>query len=117
MEFRDALISLDVNLPETLHRFSGNEGLLRRFVMRFPQDATYRELKDAIEQGDSQKIERTAHTLKGLSANLGFGKLQAACNDLVIAVRQGQGSSVPALYETVRAEYDKILQYLGQVDA
>ena len=117
MEFREALISLGVNLTETLHRFSGNEGLLRRFVMRFPQDNTYEKLKDAVAQSDVHEIETTAHTLKGVAANLGFGKLQNACNDLVLAVREGREADVPVLYDKVRAEHEKILLYLGQVDA
>lgn len=117
MEFRDALISLGVNLPETLHRFSGNEGLLRRFAMRFPQDDTYQKLKDAVAKSDAHEIETTAHTLKGVAANLGFGRLQNACNDLVLAVREGRTADVPALYKEVNSEYENILLFLGQVDA
>ena len=57
-------------------------------------DPTYFSLVEAVEKKDYSLIEREAHTLKGVAANLGLDSLRYASDGLVQAVR--------------RKEYDEI---------
>lgn len=104
-----------VDTETTLHRFAGNESLLKRFVQKFPQDPTYQSLSEAIKGGDPSLVERSAHTLKGIAANLGYQTLSDRCADLVAAVRQGEYGSNVGLFQNITEEYDKIVNAIGQI--
>lgn len=45
--------------------------LLKKFILKFPEDPTYGRLVNVIENGVLEDVEREVHTLKGLTANLG----------------------------------------------
>ena len=87
MTYEQALTQIGVDKEETLQRFSGNEELMKKFIKKFPQDKTTSELEKAALEKDYKAIEETAHTLKGLSGNLGFSKLFELSSALVNAIR------------------------------
>ena len=72
MKLLEALEQLNIDTKTLLERFSGNTALLERFILKFPQDKTFESLCTAVEVLDYDNMERTAHTLKGIAANLSF---------------------------------------------
>jgi two-component system sensor histidine kinase/response regulator len=78
------------------------ENLLALFVDG--QSLTVSRLSQAIEQGDWGAAESLAHTLKGVSAQIGADPLSKAAEALEAAIRERPGA-------------DKARQCLGQVDA
>lgn len=104
------------DLEGTLRRFGGSQMMLERFVKKFPQDATFRALKDAAEQKNYPEMEKAAHTLKGIAGNLGFTALYQGCSGLVAAVREGNPEKADALWETVQREYETILAAVAQIE-
>lgn len=72
MNLKDALELAGVDYEMTLNRFSNNAMLLERFVKKFPGDKTFQELDAAVGDKRFGDVERAAHTLKGIAANLGF---------------------------------------------
>lgn len=112
MEFQELCAKLSIDYPTTLARFSGNEALLRRFLLRFPSDATFSQLEAAQAAGDLPAVERTAHTLKGVAANLGLSELQNVCDQLVQAVRRGDTAAIPALYRQVETVHHAVVELL-----
>lgn len=109
------LEELGIHYTEVLARFAGNEVLMERFMKKFPQDQTFQQLCDAIEKKDMDEIGVAAHTLKGVSANLGFQKLFQKCSDLVAVVRNGETDKVPGLFEDVKQEYYHIVKGLEEL--
>lgn len=61
-------------------------------------------------------VETSAHTLKGVSANLGFEKLSEICAQMVMAVREGENEKITPLFHIAQEEYDAVLQCLKQID-
>ena len=118
MNLQDTLASLDVDVAATLNRFSNMEPLLAKFVKKFPSDATYGQLLDALKQQDHQALEAASHTLKGVAANMGFARLSQRCDTLVKALRAGErGQEVLAqMTADISAEYDKIVQAIAGLD-
>ena len=112
MEFQELCGRLSVDYAATLARFSGNEGLFRRFLLRFPSDGTFAKLQAAQAAGDLTGMETGAHTLKGVSANLGPSRLQTACDQLVQAIRRGDEAAVPGLYAQVEQAYRAAVELL-----
>ena len=97
--------------------------LIRRFIAKFLDDGSYPELCRAMEQGQTEEAFRAAHTLKGVSANLGFDRLTASSGELTELLR-GRTDGIPAeavpLLDIVRQDYeltaDAIRAYLNSDD-
>ncbi len=75
MEFHELLERIGVDAPATVARLGGMESILRRFILKFPQDPTFSALALAYDSRDMEALERHVHTLKGLTANLGIEPL------------------------------------------
>ena len=94
--------------------------LIRRFIAKFLDDGSYPELCRAMEQGQTEEAFRAAHTLKGVSANLGFDRLTASSGELTELLR-GRTDGIPTeavpLLDIVRQNYeltaDAIRAYLN----
>lgn len=94
--------------------------LIRRFIAKFLDDGSYPELCRAMEQGQTEEAFRAAHTLKGVSANLGFDRLTASSRELTELLR-GRTDGIPTeavpLLDMVRQDYeltaDAIRAYLN----
>ena len=97
--------------------------LIRRFIAKFLDDGSYPELCRAMEQGQTEEVFRAAHTLKGVSANLGFDRLTASSGELTELLR-GRTDGIPTeavpLLDMVRQDYeltaDAIRAYLNSDD-
>lgn len=49
--------------------------LVKKFITKFLDDSSFSELCLAMEEGNREKAFHAAHTLKGVSANLGLNRL------------------------------------------
>lgn len=116
MELKEVLESLGVDYEVLKERFSYNENLLRKFILKFPGDDCYHQLQLAIESEDYETIMRMAHTLKGLAANLGFDQLSFKCNDLVQYLRENGRDDVIKLNRAIGEEYNRIITGLALID-
>ena len=94
--------------------------LIRKFIAKFLDDGSYPELCRAMEQGQTEEVFRAAHTLKSVSANLGFDRLTASSGELTELLR-GRTDGIPTeavpLLDMVRQDYeltaDAIRAYLN----
>ena len=120
-----------MNIEECYERLGGNYadvrmrlpsvGLIEKFIGRFLEDKSFEELCQELECGNREGAFRAAHTLKGISANLGFSKLLGSASRLTEELRP-QTSSVSEkaadLFQAVRNDYemtvDAIRRYLNQ---
>lgn len=82
--------------------------LVERFIGKFLDDGSFSELTSAMAVGQTEAAFRAAHTLKGVSANLGFEQLRQSASTLTEFLR-GKAEPVPAealpLLEQVRRDY------------
>lgn len=69
---KQRLIENGADVEGTLHRFMGNEALFLKFLLKFKEDTNYAGLTESLDQGNYQEAFKYAHTLKGVSANLGL---------------------------------------------
>ena len=83
--------------------------LVRKFIIKFLDDDSFSMLCHAMQNGQREEAFRAAHTLKGVSANLGFDRLQAAVGELTELLRPETGNipeGAAPLLEAVRREYE-----------
>ena len=61
--------------------------LVRKFIIKFLDDDSFSMLCHAMQNGQREEAFRAAHTLKGVSANLGFSRLLASAGALAELLR------------------------------
>lgn len=91
-----------VNLPELLDRVEKDEDLLRELFALFQEDlpASRAALQTAADSGDLGEIERTAHRLKGMLANLSAKRTASLAAEIESAARAGNAQKIPELAST-----------------
>lgn len=113
-QLRKALSSWGADMEGAVRRFAGNEALYEKFLYKFLQDATYESLSKAVEQNDTEEAMRASHTLKGITGNLGLNPLFSLCSDYVDAIRAGELSKLPDLYEKIQISYQAVTKILQE---
>ena len=96
----------------------GSEQLIVRIVSKFVADPTYAALQEAFAKEDLQGAFRAAHTLKGVSSNLGFDRLWQTSSDLTEYLRPGTNplSGANDLLGAVSAAYEAVAAALKELE-
>ncbi|MCM1245596.1 MAG: Hpt domain-containing protein [Roseburia sp.] len=90
-----------------------NDGMIEKFLSKFLADESYADLCQAFEEKDYPKAFKAAHSLKGVSQNMGFDPLSVPAVELTEELRDGQVSEKAfTLYESVKENYDRIKQVI-----
>lgn len=98
--------------------------LIARFLAKFPDDGSFSALCRAMEAGDRAQAFRAAHTLKGVSGNLGFDRLYNSAARLTALLRpetDAISNDARLCFAAVRQDYEQTLcvirAYLTEPDA
>jgi CheY-like chemotaxis protein len=99
-----------------LRRTAGNRALYRSLLEKFVagQSATPTAIRVALDAGDRALAERLAHTLKGVSGNIGATVVQAAAADVERAIGKGHdaSNSIAALEVALTAVVQSLQKWL-----
>ena len=98
--------------------------LVVKFIGRFREDDSFDTLCRAMEAGDRAQAFRAAHTLKGVSGNLGFDRLYDSAARLTALLRpetDAISNDARLCFAAVRQDYEQTLcairAYLTEPDA
>ena len=105
---KDELQAAGIEYATGLERFMGNQGLYHKFLKKFVEtDNSYADFCAALAQADMEQSEKTVHTLKGTSGNLGLMTLYHQADAVVQAIRaKSPLAEVQKLSEAVTASYN-----------
>lgn len=103
---KQKLMENGADVDGTLHRFMGNAGLFLKFLGKFKDDKNIALLRESIENKNYEEAFRAAHTLKGVSANLGLNPICDSASKLTELVRGKTAENIDA--EKVAAEKDAL---------
>ncbi|MCM1102186.1 MAG: Hpt domain-containing protein [Clostridium sp.] len=117
-KFKKQLEENGADVKGTLQRFMGNETLYIKFLMKFLDDTNYAGLKESIAQKDYTAAFNHAHTLKGVSANLGLNPVCAAVTKISDSLKNKPAEEVDAAqidelfgqFEEVYTQFFNLLQ-------
>jgi two-component system sensor histidine kinase/response regulator len=81
-----------VSVASGLERVGGNKRLYAKLLCKFreSQQKAVAEIRAALHSGDRETAGRLAHTVKGVSGNLGAESLYRAAADLEKAIKEGK---------------------------
>jgi two-component system, sensor histidine kinase and response regulator len=105
-----------MDIDRALERFGGDRSFLiemtREFINGLP--ARISELKGALEAGNADTLFRSAHNLKGVSANFSADPLTKLAAELETLGRQGNLSTAPGLLAKLEEESERFQKYLKE---
>ncbi|MCL1855435.1 MAG: Hpt domain-containing protein [Clostridia bacterium] len=107
------LTDFGMDVTGTMARFGGNEALMMRFLLGFPKDQTMGSLRDAMASGDREAQKVAAHSLKGLSGNLGLTPVFEASTAMMNALRASEDTDVTGLYEALDQAYQAAIDMIA----
>ncbi len=110
MTLKECYETMGADYQDVLKRLM-SEKLIQKFSLRFLEDKSFDELMAALDAGNGDDAFRGAHTLKGVSQNLGFTRLYQSSGALTESLR---GRVLPADEGLVQAVKDA---YRDTVDA
>ena len=114
MTIRECYDELGLDFDAVLSRLV-NEKLVQKFALKFLDDPSFQNLKDALDSKDVETAFRAAHTLKGVCLNLGFDNLYPSSKDLTELLRAGSMDGYEDLFAEVEKEYNRICEALRKV--
>ena len=99
----------------TLRRLC-SERLIQRVILKFPGDPSYGELSRTVKEGQWEDAFRAAHTLKGVSQNLGMTALYEPTAELTELLRAGTLEGTEPLFLKLSEEYVHLLEQIALLD-
>ena len=114
MTIRECYDELGLDFDAVLSRLV-NEKLVQKFALKFLDDPSFQNLKDALDSKDVETAFRAAHTLKGVCLNLGFDNLYPSSKDPTELLRAGSMDGYEDLFVEVEKEYNRTCEALRKV--
>ena len=110
MEVKECYEAFGGEYSDAIERLQ-SYALVKRFTVKFISDPSFEALESAVSRKDYEEAFRAAHTLKGVSQNLGFKELGDASGLITEALRDRTKAvdeeQCDRLMGQVKAAYDK----------
>lgn len=104
MTLQECYEKMGGSYAEVLERLTKEERI-EKFMLRFLEDTSYKELCMALEEKNYEEVFRLVHTLKGVALNLGFTSLYVSSDKMTEAVRGGVPLLDHSLFLDVERSY------------
>ena len=115
MTIRECYGELGLDFDAVLSRLV-NEKLVQKFALKFLDDPSFQNLKDALDSKDVETAFRAAHTLKGVCLNLGFDNLYKASFDITEKLRGRDTEGCEELFAKVEKQYNKTAEAIRMLE-
>ena len=112
LTLRECYLLAGESYDDLLSRLGCDENIIYNAVKEFMLDLHYIRLLRAIENRDTETAFKAAHTMKGISANLGFTKMYSAFSLVTEELRSGNIEKAAELMTRATDEYQKIIAAL-----
>lgn len=113
-KFKDELAAVGTDLQGTIARFMNKEDLYEKFLKKFLDDKSFKDLKIRLENNEVEEAFKCAHTLKGVSANLGLESVHQVVAPLVEDLRNGDMSDVENKFNLLTEKYNEICEIIAR---
>lgn len=111
-----AMHAAKVDVAEATARFCGNSSLYEKFLLKFAEDDSFQKIAEAKEAADLEGMLTAAHTLKGVSGNLGMKGLFEACSLMVNRIREGDQEGTAAAYPALEDAYEQVYKAIKYME-
>lgn len=103
---------------ESAVKFMMDDEIIKKFVLKFKDEPTFKQLKDSISTKTKEEIFKISHTLKGICLNLSFSKLSKNVITLTDSLREGardktSQEQIQDLFNKIEANYNEIISAIN----
>lgn len=106
----DKLKSMGVDVDDAMERLMGNEQLYTKLIGTLLSDESFDQLNDALKENDAKKAFNCAHTIKGITANMGFTPLYELSVKIVEPLRSFNNSGTAYNIDELTEHCDKLIE-------
>ena len=103
---------LDPDVVKSLRQLTppGEPDVLAEIFNLFLSDVPKRidALRAAVQSGDAARVQRTAHSLKGSSGNIGARAMHEVCRQIDEGAKEGDLHTLQPLVDTLVGEYQRV---------
>jgi len=92
------------------------DALIIRLVRKYLDDANVQKLEESIAKKNYEDAFSAAHTLKGITANLGFDKLAESSTAITEALRAGEYEHLDEMLARVMEDQKKVVVAIQAVE-
>lgn len=115
--FKRRLEEAGMEVDVVLKRFMGNEAMYQKFLLKFVDDKNYEGLVADIEKRDYEEAFKKAHTLKGVTANLGIEPVRSVAARITDLLRNKKeedqvDSELDEYKEQLQTAYEEIREII-----
>ena len=116
MTVRECYEAIGGNYEDVLGRLN-SEAFIRNFTLKFLEDQSYLQLKQALKDKNYEDAFRSAHTLKGVCQNLSFDRLYEVSYELteLLRDRTGEQPGIPKAMEKVTEVYEMTIEEIKKM--
>lgn len=108
----DELKKAGVDVDGTVSRFMDNAEIYIKFLKRFPDEDRFTPVKEAAAEKDFDKLNQTAHKLKGVSANLGMTALSEAAHKIELKAKESSLDGIDGDMEAAEKLYNEVCRII-----
>ena len=112
MDLQSFYEGMGQNYQVVLKRMMSKEDFLLAVLKKFLEDGTMAALEQAVAEQNAREIFIQAHTLKGVTENLGLKKLYDQVFVLVELSREGSAAGTKAAFAAVKDAYIEVTDQL-----
>ena len=107
--FKEIFEEYGADYQKTIARFMGNDKMYMKFLGMLFQDPSMEKLGQALKDKDYGEAFTAAHTLKGVTANMGLTPLFDRVCAIVEPLRLGEArEDYPDMYREIEDEFHRV---------
>lgn len=107
-EFKTLFEEYGADYDTTMRRFMGNEAVYLRILSKLSADPNLQKLGNALCLDNLGEAFEAAHTLKGVTGNLGLTPLYDALCVIVEPLRAKRICDYTEMYKTIESEFRRV---------
>lgn len=118
--FKATLEEMGMDVDNTVKRFMGNETLYLKFLNKYQADQSVASIQQSIAEQNAEGAFKSAHTLKGVAANLGLDPIAQYASDIVelfrgkTAFSEVDTSRLDTLNRELKEKHDALITLLAE---
>ena len=116
MTIQEMYAAIDSDYEKVLGRLM-KDTLIIRLVRKYLDDKNFEKLCESIAAKNYEDAFTAGHTLKGITANLGFDHLAETSTAITEALRNSEYDNLDQMLEAVRVDHEKVIESINALDA
>ena len=114
MTLEDLYEAFGGSYRDTAAKF-GDVELLKRFVRKFATDSSFEQLKQALQNGETETAFRACHTLKSSCQNLGFTGISMICVEMNELLRRSLLDDARSKLPELEKRYKELMDAISKL--